>query len=1289
MKCRIVRLTVGFLSFVLSLAAQTASSIPASTQVPPLIQFSNVATDESGNPLSGTVSIAFSLYGGQQGGEALWSETQNVQPDATGHYSVQLGITKPNGVPTNLFTSGEARWLGIQIAEQQPQPRVLLLSVPYALKAGDAATVGGLPPSAFVLAVPSNGNAAAMNVGAESSTAPSTGSLDVTTAGGTVNLVPLWDATTDITSSVIAQSGSGASGRIGIATATPATTLDVKGAATVRGTLSLPATGTATATAGKDSDPLSMLASAFNSSTSAAVTQTFLWQAEPADNDTATPSGTLNLLFGSGTSKPEETGLNIANNGQITFAAGQTFPGTGEGTITGVTTASGSGLMGGGTSGTLNLGLTTECSANQVLQWSGSAWACAAVGTGTITGVTAGTALSGGGTSGNVTLNLNTSQVPLLSAANTFTGNQTVSGNLSATGVVTGSSFQIGSNLFAFGSYANSNAFLGFAGNTTMTGTGNTASGPAALGSNTTGTGNTAIGANVLSSNTSGSGNTAIGNYALSANTTSSYNTALGNVTLYANTTGSGNTASGFGALEANTTGSGNTASGSFVLSSNTTGGSNTASGAEALEQNITGSGNTATGQAALSANTAGANNTATGYEALLLNTGGNNTAVGDVALASNTTGSGNTAVGYQADVGSGSFNNASAIGANAQVTSSNALVLGSINGVNGATANTSVGIGTTAPAYALDVYGTGHFTQPVTFGSPVNFASGQTFPGAGTITGVTANTGLTGGGTSGNVALALASNSCASGSALTALPFTCAAFATTGANAFTASQSVQGSISATGNVSGAQLISTTPQGAAPLQVSSTTVVPNLNASLLSGWSASAFQPAGSYATLGSNTFTGNQTVAGTVSATSFNLGSNLFAFGSYDSYNAFLGFAGNTSMTGTGNTAGGFEALYSNTTGGYNTASGSIALYSNTTGNNNTASGVSALSLNTTGGYNTATGSSALYTSTTGSYNTAVGSEALFGNATGGNNTAVGYQALSNNYGASADYNTAIGNVALTYNTTGFWNTASGAAALTYNTTGSSNTADGLNALLDNNTGSNNTAVGYSALSANTSGSDLTCVGSSCAVGEANLHNATAIGAHAMVTVSDAVVLGSVAGVNGATATTRVGIGTASPTNLLTLGQGAGPSIADGWTTYSSRRWKTNIHALQNALGKVEQLRGVSYDLKDSGKHEIGVIAEEVGQVVPEVVSYEKNGKDAQGVDYSRLTALLIEAVKQQQQQIQKQQRQIARLTGQVGVLESALRSAGQREESLSKIRLSAVMTERAELKPSHAMAH
>jgi len=208
----------------------------------------------------------------------------------------------------------------------------------------------------------------------------------------------------------------------------------VKGAATIRGLFSLPAAGTATAAKGFDSQAEKMTASAFNKGTGTAVTQNFQWQAEPVDNNTSTASGSLNLLFGQGTNKLAETGLNIASNGQISFATGQTFPGTGDGTITGVTTATGSGLIGGGTSGTLDLSLTNACATNQVLQWNGTSWVCTAVGT--ITGVTAGTDLTGGGTSGNVTLSLNTSATNALyarlAAANTFTANQTVNGSLLA-----------------------------------------------------------------------------------------------------------------------------------------------------------------------------------------------------------------------------------------------------------------------------------------------------------------------------------------------------------------------------------------------------------------------------------------------------------------------------------------------------------------------------------------------------------------------------------------------------------------------------------------------------------------------------------------------------------------------------------------------------------------------------------------------------------------------------------------------------------------------------------------
>ena len=139
---------------------------------------------------------------------------------------------------------------------------------------------------------------------------------------------------------------------------------------------------------------------------------------EPNDGIALVGNSPLNASFDS----KENTANSQPPELDVVFAGG--------GTISGVTTASGSGLTGGGTGGTLNLGLTKSCAANQVLQWNGSSWVCAAAGTGTITGVTPGTGLLGGGTNGNVPVNLDTTKIPQLGTGNTFTGNQTVNGNL-------------------------------------------------------------------------------------------------------------------------------------------------------------------------------------------------------------------------------------------------------------------------------------------------------------------------------------------------------------------------------------------------------------------------------------------------------------------------------------------------------------------------------------------------------------------------------------------------------------------------------------------------------------------------------------------------------------------------------------------------------------------------------------------------------------------------------------------------------------------------------------------
>ncbi len=771
MKLRAACAVVGFLSLVLSMAAQTAGSASASAQVPPLIQFSNVATDEGGNTLSGVVKLTFSLYAAQQGGDPLWTETQNnVQLDPTGHYSVQLGITKPGGVPTTLFTTGEARWLGVQIAQQPEQPRALLLSVPYALKAGDAATVGGLPPSAFVLAAPPNESAAAYIAESASvqTTPPPSSAI---TGTGKVNYLPLWDSTSDILSSVLFQSGTGKTAKIGINTITPAATLDVKGGSTIRGTLSLPATAKATASAGTNSEPLNLVAAAFNSTSSTALNQTFQWLAEPASNNTSTPSGTLNLLFGEGATKPSETGLNIASDGVITFATGQTFPGTGNGTVTSV--SNGAGLTGGPitTSGTLSIatgGVTNAMLANPSLT--------VAVGT----GLTGGGSVTLGASSTPISLATNTcasgSAITALPftctpfaalGTNTFTGTQTVNSstgnaltatasspstlglvgyNTAATGTgagvlgeayspgaagVVGYNFSTTDNPYgvfgAVGSVTgvgvNGSGWTGVKGASTTsngygvfginTATSGNAYGVAGFSSSTTGIGvygigsgsgvtgvsGTATGSGVVGINTSG-GNAAsfTGPVVVTGNQTVSGNlSATGVVTGSSFQIGSnlfdyGNAAryNAFTGFAGNTTTTGqvDTATGYLALASNTGGTNNTADGAQALQSNTSGDYNTASGSGALQRNTSGSSNVGVGN------------AAGFTLDGSFITGSYNTLLGFNVGLSTGSLNNATAIGANAEVAASNSLVLGS---------NVSVGIGTTAPAATLDVHDNGN----------------------------------------------------------------------------------------------------------------------------------------------------------------------------------------------------------------------------------------------------------------------------------------------------------------------------------------------------------------------------------------------------------------------------------------------------------------------------------------------------------------------------------------------------------------------------------------------------
>ena len=184
-------------------------------------------------------------------------------------------------------------------------------------------------------------------------------------------------------------------------------------------------------------------------------------------------------------------------------------------------------------------------------------------------------------------------------------------------------------------------------------------------------------------------------------------NVAVGGSALYSNVSGYQNVANGYKSLYSNTAGYYNTACGYLSLHDNITGRKNTATGFLSLTSNQTGERNTATGYYALANNTTGDRNTANGDHALVNNiSGSRNTGFGNGALISNKKGSYNTAIGFYADVGSDSLTNATAIGYRALVTQSNTIVIGSINGVNNATSDVNVGIGTNAPDSKLHVVG-------------------------------------------------------------------------------------------------------------------------------------------------------------------------------------------------------------------------------------------------------------------------------------------------------------------------------------------------------------------------------------------------------------------------------------------------------------------------------------------------------------------------------------------------------------------------------------------------------
>ena len=107
--------------------------------------------------------------------------------------------------------------------------------------------------------------------------------------------------------------------------------------------------------------------------------------------------------------------------------------------------------------------------------------------------------------------------------------------------------------------------------------------------------------------------------------------------------------------------------------------------------------------------------------------------------------------------------------------------------------------------------------------------------------------------------------------------------------------------------------------------------------------------------------------------------------------------------------------------------------------------------------------------------------------------------------------------------------------------------------------------------------------------------------------------------------------------TVAMTLDGSSNLTVTGTGTFNSDLRLKKNIFTIENALEKTLRLRGVEYDRIDNGDHQIGLIAQEVEEVIPQVVyTPEDNSEGMKSVAYQNVVSLLIEAIKEQQKQIE-----------------------------------------------------
>lgn len=130
------------------------------------------------------------------------------------------------------------------------------------------------------------------------------------------------------------------------------------------------------------------------------------------------------------------------------------------------------------------------------------------------------------------------------------------------------------------------------------------------------------------------------------------------------------------------------------------------------------------------------------------------------------------------------------------------------------------------------------------------------------------------------------------------------------------------------------------------------------------------------------------------------------------------------------------------------------------------------------------------------------------------------------------------------------------------------------------------------------------------------------------------------------------VGIGTMTPSQKLEV---SGNVLATSYMTSSDRNLKENIIPLPDALAKILSIRGYSFDWKKDGRSDIGIIAQDVEAVYPEIV-HTNPVTGTKSVEYGNLVAPMIEAMREQQSMIEQQQREIDELKSTLSLIQKSL---------------------------------